>query len=166
MGNVLGLEAGFRPGSKTGAEVGKSRSFMDFVVDGEHLVLLLGPTRVPKGLAVKFVPVLVFDWPSGFPAEDFGRLVGAISPSLPDGRVPLYVCAECGDLACGAVTAIIDRTLDTVTWRDFGYQNNYETFERTNVADGVGPFIFDRASYDAVLQQFRDRWRGSEATRS
>ena len=77
--------------------------------------------------------------------------------------MPLYVCAECGDLGCGSMTAIIDRTPDAVTWRDFGYQNDYEKFEKTEVFDGVGPFIFDRAAYDAVLAQFRGRWPVSPA---
>jgi hypothetical protein len=31
--------------------------------------------------------------------------------------VPLYVCAECGDLGCGGVTAVVELTPDTVLWR-------------------------------------------------
>jgi hypothetical protein len=53
---------------------------------------------------------------------------------------------------------VIDRSDDTVVWRDFGYQNDYEVFDETDVFERVGPFSFDRADYDAVLQQFRDQW--------
>jgi hypothetical protein len=41
----------------------------------------------------------------------------------------MYVCAECGDLGCGAVTAAVEVGDDKVVWRDFGYQNNYEPKE-------------------------------------
>jgi hypothetical protein len=131
---------------------------MDFVVDGERLGLRLGPMIGRNNVAVDFVPVLVFDWPIGFPEEDSGRLIGHAAPPLPDGRVPLYICAECGDLGCGAVTAVIDRTDDKVVWRDFGYQNDYEVFDEADVFERVGPFAFDRADYDTVLEQFRDQW--------
>lgn len=56
----------------------------------------------------------------------------------------MYVCAECGDLGCGAVTAAVDVGDDKVIWRDFGYQNNYEPFDQDAIFTGVGPFVFDR----------------------
>jgi hypothetical protein len=65
--------------------------------------------------------------------------------------------------------AVIDRSDDTVVWRDFGYQNDYEVFDdETDVFGRVGPFAFDRADYDTVLQQFRDQWpvRPSSGDRS
>jgi len=68
------------------------------------------------------VSVLVTDWPAGFPAEAVGQLLGEVSSSLPDGRVALYVCPECGDLGCGAVTALVERANDDVVWRDLGWR--------------------------------------------
>src|SRR4051812_35677270 len=41
-------------------------------------------------------------------------------------RRSLYVCPECGDLGCGAVSIVIEQIGDKIVWRDFGYQNNYE----------------------------------------
>lgn len=57
-------------------------------------------------------------------AGHFGPLVGDLPAPLPEGRASLYICAECGDMGCGGVTAVIERAADTVVWRDFGYQND------------------------------------------
>jgi hypothetical protein len=129
--NSIVLEPGVREEAGVAGGGRKSRrEYWEFVVDGEPL----------------------------FPAQDFDPLIGRSVPPLPGSRVPLYVCAECGDLGCGAVTVIIDWTETNVVWRDFGYQNDYEPFTEDDVFTGVGPFEFDRARYEAVLEQFADRW--------
>ena len=125
---------------------------MDFVIDGERLGEVLA-----RELGPDVVPVLVTNWPAGFPADDFGGLVGEADSPLPDGRFPLYVCAECGDLGCSGVTAVIDRSDDTVVWRDLGYQD-FEPFDDDERFDDVGPFVFDSTEYDSVLQRFRSEW--------
>lgn len=77
---------------------------------------------------------------------------------MPFGRTPLYICAECGDVGCGAVTAEIEVLEEQVVWRRFGYENSYEDFGADAVFEGVGPFVFTRSNYEAVLDQFRARW--------
>ncbi len=64
----------------------------------------------------------------------------------------VYGCAECGDLGCGAVTMRLEVTEDTVTWADWGYQNNYED-EVHDVDDinGLRSFTFDRKEYQQTL---------------
>jgi hypothetical protein len=157
--NSIVLEPGVREEAGVAGGGRKSRrEYWEFVVDGEPLGARLGPMIGLSNVAVDFVPVLVLNWPIGFPAQDFDPLIGRSVPPLPGSRVPLYVCAECGDLGCGAVTVIIDWTETNVVWRDFGYQNDYEPFTEDDVFTGVGPFEFDRARYEAVLEQFADRW--------
>lgn len=53
---------------------------------------------------------------------------------------------------------MIERSADTVVWRDFGYQNGYEPFEADDVVPGVGPIVFDRQDYLDALLAFKDRW--------
>ena len=79
------------------------------------------------------------------------RLLGEAEPDAPDGRVTVYVCAECGDLGCGAITVVIKRDNGAVGWRDWGYQNNYE--EGFVAFDGPRMVTFDAAQYDAVLRK-------------
>ena len=52
------------------------------------------------------------------PEEDeraAARLLGEEPPDAGD-RVSLYVCAECGDLECGAITAVIEQQGSAVVW--------------------------------------------------
>ena len=64
----------------------------------------------------------------------------------------LYVCPECGDLGCGAVTANLHVGPETVTWRAIGSQADYDAKVSPLGDDGAFPDIaFTRASYEAAL---------------
>ena len=129
--------------------------FMEFVVDGQPLGRTLGPFLFYEDATQEYVSVLVNDWPINSAAVDLDRLLGKQpDPSLA-GRVAIYVCAECGDLGCGAVTAVVKVGTKHVVWRDIGYQNSYETFDQSLIFEGVGPFTFDYRSYASALETFR-----------
>lgn len=152
MSNSFALEPGERPFEALGPDSYRSRrQFMDFVIDGAPLqAMLLRSRRGP--LADDLVPVLVADWPID---QDLETLLGRTPSELVDGRVPIYVCPECGDLGCGGVTAVVDWAVDSVVWRDLVFQNNYEPFEDDERFDDVGPFTFDRLEYEATLEDVR-----------
>ena len=88
------------------------RRFLDFFINGESLHDRHG-----------FDLISPLGW---FVAEEdehaARRLLGAEPPDL-EGRVAIYVCAECGDLECGAITAIIEREGKNVLWRDLASTN-------------------------------------------
>lgn len=67
----------------------------------------------------------------------------------------VYVCAECADLGCGAITVLVERDESTVSWRDWGYQNNYED-GLVRIVD-IADVTFDAAQYDATLRAALDR---------
>jgi hypothetical protein len=54
------------------------------------------------------------------------RLLLTSEADFPNERRSLFVCAECGDLGCGAVTLSVTRVGGKVVWSDFGYENTYE----------------------------------------
>jgi hypothetical protein len=66
---------------------------------------------------------------------------------LESGRVMVFVCAECGDIGCGATTIDIREMGNEIIWSDFGDENNYESevnfFNYTN----LGPFKFEKTEY-------------------
>jgi hypothetical protein len=156
MVSSLNLRRGVRAGVRVSRNVSRDRrEYMEFVIDGNGLGGLLATATGVEPPALDLVPILVLNWPDGFPRRDFDRLTGELAAELPGGRTPLYVCPECGDLGCGSVTAEIAWSRNSVTWRNFGYQNNYEPFTQDGVVPHIGPFTFDRAEYDVVLQQFR-----------
>lgn len=68
-----------------------------------------------------------------------------------DGKVSLYGCV-CGEVGCWPLRATVTVTLDTVVWSDFeqphrgpDYPVEYWKY------DHFGPFVFNRAQYEAQL---------------
>lgn len=129
-------------------------------IDGQllrrHLKLMqeelhLDPARL--GPVGKNVPVLVHNWPVGM-TPDASVLLGEHPSELLHGRVPIYICAECGDLACGVVSAVIERAVTTVVWRDFGWDDGHESEGDDDSRIIGGPFEFDRLEYEAELRRF------------
>ena len=41
-------------------------------------------------------------------------------------RRPLYVCNDCGDVGCGAITAVVERVGGVIIWRAFGFENDHD----------------------------------------
>jgi hypothetical protein len=81
------------------------------------------------------------------------RLLKLEPADFPSDRVAIYVCPECGDLGCGAISVEIIFSKDYVTWKSFGYQNNYEDAIETDCYSSVGPFVFDRICYEALFRK-------------
>jgi hypothetical protein len=66
-------------------------------------------------------------------------------------RRALFVCAECGDLGCGAITVLVKRTADRVVGDDFGYENTYEERLTSDDYADVGPFEFEFHQYESTF---------------
>ena len=70
----------------------------------------------------------------------------------------VYVCPECGDLGCGAVTIALAVDVETVTWSDWGYQTDCEDEVHRDEVRALGTLTFKRAEYEAVLRQALGRF--------
>lgn len=122
--------------------------FFDFVVDGQSLWDLLDTRSFIGALGwghrawqdQQFKDLQLEDLIDGPYKEDRDQY-------LDEGRKALYVCPECGDLGCGAYTALVVRENGYVVWKDFGFDNRVEDFEP------IGPFIFDYYDYVNTLQE-------------
>ena len=112
----------------------------DFVIDGASLSALIGgDVAGALGWRAPEQEAAVAD-----------RLLRRAPADLPPDRVALYVCPECGDLDCGAVTAAVAREGDVLVWRDFAWER------LSDVPDGerlsLRPFRFSRATYGRALR--------------
>jgi hypothetical protein len=116
------------------------RDYLDFVVDGESLSEKIGGDLV--SCLGWFVPEQN--------KKALNQLMLKAESDLPEHRYALYVCPECGELSCGAITAVIEKVDDTIIWRDFGFQNDYDG--EIQPIDEVDKFIFDRAQYRNTLR--------------
>lgn len=85
------------------------------------------------------------------------RLLLRAPADLPEGRVSFYLCPECGDLGCGAVSLIVQREPGSILWKDFGFQNNYEDVIHREGLGDLGPFFFDEDEYAAFFEALRRR---------
>jgi hypothetical protein len=71
---------------------------------------------------------------------------------LESGRVPLYICPECGDLLEGTITVAIVEDKESFIWSDFGYECYYG--EKILEKYKIGPFRFNKIEYNNLLSQF------------
>lgn len=83
---------------------------------------------------------------SGYFVAQLAKFLG----KLPSERILLYVCADCGDFGCGALTTKIEFTENTVIWSDFAYENASELFEKY---PQIGPFEFNKTQYLKAFEQ-------------
>ncbi len=136
--NFLALETRLRKGGIGGTP----REYLDFVVDGEPL---------SKRIAGDLVSCLGWFVPEEN-TKAVRRLLLEEPADLPKNRRSLYVCPECGDLGCGAVSVVIEAAGDHINWRDFGFENNYEDEVISSAYTGVGPLVFNKSQYEAVIR--------------
>ncbi|MFB7507372.1 oxidoreductase [Streptomyces broussonetiae] len=144
---------GLAPATRAGAVLADGgyqvhRDFVDFVVDGRPLLFQLSDLDAVSPLASD-VPPAIF-------TEQVRALLLEAEPPLPDGRFVLYGCPECEDLACGAVTAVIERDGEDYVWRDFVWQTDEHADPERNGYPGIGPFRFHGPGYRAALTALRD----------
>ncbi|MET8597374.1 oxidoreductase [Streptomyces althioticus] len=146
---TFGLAPATRPGGLlAGGDLQVHRDFVDFVVDGRPLLYRLSDLDAVSPLASDVPPSL-------FTAQVRGLLLETGAP-LPDGRHVLYGCPECEDLACGAVTAVIERDGQDVVWRDFAWQTGDRADLERDGYHGMGPFRFRGDEYRAALNALLD----------
>jgi hypothetical protein len=91
------------------------------------------------------------------------RLLLAVPTDLWDARQSIFVCAECGDIRCGAITADVQRADGKYVWSNFAFESNYDKTmtDRETVAH-LGPFVFDAAQYsNALMDALRQERRNS-----
>ncbi|MFJ9543625.1 oxidoreductase [Streptomyces sp. NPDC101225] len=124
------------------------RDFVDFIVDGRPLLFQLSDLDAVSPLASDVPPAI-------FTEQVRSLLLEARAP-LPDGRYVVYGCPECADLACGAVTAVIERDGEDFIWRDFAWQTDEHADPVRNGYHGIGPFRFRGEQYREALAALLD----------
>jgi len=151
MADLLELSPAVRVGTSFSDGGYKSeRHFLDFVVNGQSLWQTVGKPR-------DLVTVLCGEFSVGETRKAVDRLLLTEKADLPNDRRSLFVCSECGDLGCGAISAIVTGEGGTIIWKAFGYENTYESDVRLSDYAGLGPFTFDVLSYERLFSEAIDR---------
>ncbi|HEX9058805.1 MAG TPA: oxidoreductase [Clostridia bacterium] len=74
-------------------------------------------------------------------------------PDFKNYRYAIYVCPECGDLGCGAISIKIERQGEIVIWSDFGFEDNLEIEAvKYDKLKDIGPFYFRYDNYEGIIK--------------
>jgi len=128
-----------------GADTNKTaRQYLDFKVNGRSILAMLGwddaDLITPLGWGTREAEKRAID-----------ELLVKEIPTLPSGRALVYVCAECGDIGCGAIAVRVERTGDQITWSGFAYENGYEE-ARDIAAEAIH---FEAQEYSAIFETIK-----------
>lgn len=146
---ILTFKEAYRSGETTASHSSKTeRRYIDFIISGKSLGDLLEVTK--KDLTG------TFGWTENslLENEQINEYIGLVKAELQTGRTSLYVCPECGDIGCGAITVKIEMTDDTVTWKDFGYENDVDAVSLDEY-NSIGPFTFNKKEYIKTFETIR-----------
>jgi hypothetical protein len=137
-----------RRGVKNVGRLGGSqteRASFDFIIDGVSLYELLD--------AQNWDLVGALGWlPADANSAHIDQLLLRADAPVPGGRRMVFICSECGDIGCGAITCEIIRGGGNVTWQNFGFENNYDDAIDLEPFRDVGPFHFEWDEYCRVLE--------------
>jgi hypothetical protein len=125
------------------------RDYLDFVVDGQslHDLLKLGDNIGCLGWLPQDSEQVILQ-----------QLMAERLSVLENDRYPIYVCAECGDIGCGAVTVQIEKAQNGFVWKNFGYENDYDKSMRDlETYKNIGPFHFKQEDYVDALRSSQRR---------
>ncbi len=138
---TLSLKPEKRSGSRDQTEV----NHHDFLIDGKSLSEIIGIGDLDM--------VGIFaDWSN----EKYNKIAAKEilleeKASLDSERFCIYVCPECGDVGCGAITIKISETDTSFIWSDFGYENDYEEIREYK---NIGPYEFEKEKYKELINPF------------
>jgi len=144
--DTLTLGHGHRKGETSkNCSTKADRKYIDFIVSGQSLGQIFG---LPG-----FDLIGNFGWSENkeYENKQIDEFLGLEKPELETGRTCFYVCPECGDIGCGAITAKIEMTDKNIIWKDFGYENNYSEPDLTDYKE-IGPFTFDKKQYCETIE--------------
>jgi hypothetical protein len=130
---------------------GKHERFtVDFLVNGKSLYELLSVHKLD--LVGRFSQSA-----QAWNEESADIFLTRKSADLENGRVMLYVCPECGDIGCGAITVNISKSDEGYAWAEFGYENNYDPqMKDLDSYRAIGPFQFEADEYWEAIEKAKN----------
>jgi hypothetical protein len=139
------------PAHREGGRSQAARSYLDFAVNRRPLSKLIDARD----------HIAVFGWLDRAREKSFAmQLLLRTASEIVSGHAPIYICPECADLGCGAITVCVTFRDDCVVWSDLGWDDvharasPYAPAPKKRLFDDVRDFWFDRDAYVATLSRF------------
>lgn len=123
-------------------------------VSGYYFDYLISEKSLTDYLGIRSGDVTPFGWFQNKEeqAKALKELSLKVKPRLPNGRIELYICAACGDIGCGSLTAKIIDKGDRIIWSQFATQSDPDELSEIYEVDEIE---FDRLQYFKALTQIR-----------
>ena len=138
--------------AERGGGLGQTRViFRDFIISGKSIYVELTKQ--------KFDYVSCLGWVSAvYEKESRQRLQMQRKGEMPKGKVGLYVCPECVDPLCGAMTVSIKEFRDEIIWSKLSYDNGWEGEDDMYIHKelDIGPFRFKKSDYFQAIKNLPD----------
>ncbi|WP_130864895.1 hypothetical protein [Acidipropionibacterium timonense] len=133
---------------------------------GQYLDLVVGGASLRSSIGEDLLVWASTPLQSGWDLESGLTWLTSLSRgrqvSLPAGRVALYVCRECGDLGCGALSVNIERCGSVVRWTQFGWEDDLDDKPWSAIEFPL-EFTFQASAYDQTLRAARERVLASQS---
>ena len=144
MLSLLELVPATRVGVKLPGGVSKSeRHFFDL----SQWTLAMEEVGKPKDM----VSVLCSEYAREETIKAANRLLLTENAVIPNDRRSLFICSECGDIGCGAVTALVIREGPSI-WKNLGMKTTTKKMS-CSMTIGKWTYTFDFALYERALRQ-------------
>ncbi|MEQ1618253.1 MAG: hypothetical protein ABL883_07910 [Terricaulis sp.] len=150
MTEMLDIAVLHRPGENDQNGFRSERWSIDFLVGGRSLFGLLNGQKRDLSGAFLAKRDRVFRRTNGNAATR--ELFTDIGANFV--RLPLYVCPECGDLGCGALTCEASRVGEKIVWLNFGFETGIAEYtpDFASFAE-LGPFEFETHQYEWAIER-------------
>lgn len=116
--------------------------FVDIWVDGRSLYDLF---------AQKLDFISCLGWGNeAFQKQNIARLLCQSESDFSNYRNSIYICPACADLGCGAISVLIERKDNIVSWSEIGMQNNF--LDSIHYYKEIKTFYFDYEQYKLAVE--------------
>ncbi|MWC31172.1 hypothetical protein [Paenibacillus sp. MMS18-CY102] len=123
-----------------------SKNFADIKIDGRSLFDLFKSRD--------FDVIACLGWGTAqYRTAEIYRLVLEEPSDMQGNRNSIYVCPDCGDLGCGAISVDMQVEDNKIVWKNFKWEGDYGgiTEHSSRLAD-LGPIYFDFGQYCDVVK--------------
>ena len=129
----------------------ESRSFYDVIVDGKSLFDQFVDAHSDLALSIGFYH------DSNLNTQIVNEFLKSQKSKLESGRTLLFVCRECGDFGCGAITVEIERKDNSFVWKNFAHESDsFELIESDFI--NFPSIEFDKTEYETKLNNLIKNW--------
>ena len=148
MNKLKFIERTLKEDKKRNAEL---RIFFDIIVDGKSLFDQF------VGAESDLASIFGFYNDSNLNIQIVDEFLTIKKSELESERIMLFVCRECGDIGCGAITVEIEKTENSYIWKNYAWDNGYEEILKNDLID-FQILEFNKSEYEFELNTLKKNW--------